>query len=128
MYWTPDVGENLCALSTIQKNLNLKLKRRGYVLLYEVYKALGIDPGVIGPRMMQASHVIGWIYDEKNPNGDNFIDFGIFKDEFGNLKPEVYDINIKRGEPSFWLEFNPDGDILTGNNGRRVFTDVARGF
>lgn len=125
--WSPNASDNIYALSTIQSMLNNRLRRRGYVFLYEVYRALGIDPGVIGSRMMQASHVIGWLYDPSNPNGDNYIDFGIFKDDKGNLKDREYQLHVVEGQPSIWLEFNPDGDILTGNDGRRVFTETEKG-
>lgn len=125
--WTPDANTNIYYLSSVQAMLNNRLKRRGYVFLYEVYRALGIDPGVVGSRMMQASHVIGWMYDTDNPNGDNYIDFGIFKDDKGNLTDEAYKMHVKQGEPNIWLEFNPDGDILTGDKGRRVFTETEKG-
>ena len=125
--WSPNASDNIYQLATVQAMLNNRLRRRGYVFLYEVYRALGIDPGVIGPRMMQASHVLGWMYDTDNPNGDNYIDFGIFKDDKGNLTDEAYELHVKQGQPSIWLEFNPDGDILTGNNGRRVFTETEKG-
>lgn len=125
--WTPNASENIYQLATIQTMLNNRLRRRGYLFLYEVYRALGIDPGVLGPRMVQASHVIGWLYDTDNPNGDNYVDFGIFKDDKGNLKDHEYDLHVRKGEPCIWLEFNPDGDILTGNNGKRVFTETGKG-
>lgn len=125
--WTPSASENIYQLATIQNMLNNRLRRRGYLFLYEVYRALGIDPGVLGPRMVQASHVIGWLYDTDNPNGDNYVDFGIFKDDKGNLKDYEYELHVRQGQPSIWLEFNPDGDILTGNNGKRVFTETGKG-
>lgn len=126
--WTADARENAYALATIQANLNNRLKRRGHVFLYEVYKALGIDPGILGPERVRAAHVIGWLYDPDNPNGDNYIDFGVFQDDRGNLTQSNYERIMKFGEPNIWLEFNPDGDILTGNNGKRVFTETARGL
>lgn len=126
--WTKNASDNIYMLHTAQKMLNERLRRRGYLFLYEVYRALGIEPGTLGPRMIQASHVVGWMYDLNNPTGDNYVDFGIFKDDLGNLTEEAYRMHVTYGEPNIWLEFNPDGDILTGNNGRRVFTETDRGL
>lgn len=94
-----DPEYNLMYLRRQQDWANEVLKRRGHLFLNEVYDMLGI------PRT-KAGQVVGWIYDEKNPNGDNYVDFGI------------YDINNERNrafvngyEPNILLDFNVDGVI-----------------
>ena len=76
------------------------LKKRGYVFLNEVYEMLGI------PKT-KAGKIVGWIYDEKNPIGDNFIDFGIY-----NENREKNRDFVNGYERVILLDFNVDGDIL----------------
>ena len=45
----------------------------------------------------------------------------------GNLNAETMKL-LKNGERNIWLEFNPDGDILTGSNDRSTFMKFARGY
>lgn len=98
--WTKDPEMNLCFLRRQQDYVNEVLKNKGYMFLNDVYEALGI------PRT-KAGQVVGWIYDEKHPIGDNLIDFGI------------YDTNKERNrdfvngyERTILLDFNVDGNIL----------------
>ena len=55
----------------------------------------------------KAGQVVGWIYDEKHPIGDNFVDFGIIdiNDERKRAFMNGYERNIL-------LDFNVDGNIL----------------
>ena len=53
-----------------QRYADKLLKTRNTVFLNEVYEMLGL------PRSQEGC-VVGWHYDEKNPIGDNYIDFGI---------------------------------------------------
>lgn len=98
--WTKDSEHNLYFLKCQQNYANERLKTRGYLFLNDVYEMLGI------PKT-KAGQIVGWVYDEKNPNGDNFVDFGI------------YDINKERArafvngyERTILLDFNVDGNIL----------------
>lgn len=98
--WTKDSEHNLYFLKCQQNYANECLKTRGYLFLNDVYEMLGI------PKT-KAGQIVGWVYDEKNPNGDNFVDFGI------------YDINKERArafvngyERTILLDFNVDGNIL----------------
>lgn len=78
------------------------------VFLNEVYSALGIETTTAG-------QVVGWVFDENTPNGDNYIDFGIFDSE-GNVKPTAWSYRTNSaGEmvKVLVLDFNPDGDVLT---------------
>ena len=62
---------------------------------------------MLGFNKIPEGQVIGWIYDEKNPIGDNFVDFGIFD---MNKEPNIRFIN--GDERGIILDFNHDGNIL----------------
>lgn len=98
-YWTKDAEYNLMFLRQQQSYANDKLKRVGRVFLNEVYEALGI------PKT-KAGQVVGWVYDENSPLGDNYIDFGIYD---ANTIANSYFVNGY--EKSILLDFNVDGNI-----------------
>ena len=103
--WTKDPEANLLFLKKQQTYANNRLKANGYLFLNEVYEMLGI------PRT-KAGQVVGWIYDEKNPVGDNYVDFGIY-DTNKNTKWANANKDFVNGyERSILLDFNVDGDIL----------------
>ena len=62
---------------------------------------------MLGIPVTKAGQVVGWIYDEKNPVGDNYVDFGIF-----NIHREPSRDFVNGREPSVLLDFNVDGNIL----------------
>ena len=70
------------------------------MFLNDVYDQLGI------PRS-RAGQVVGWIYDELNPNIDNYIDFGIY-----DLYKEGSRDFVNGYERTILLDFNVDGPIL----------------
>lgn len=97
-YWVKDSELNLAFLRHKQLHANNVLKAQGYLFLNDVYEMLGL------PKT-KAGQVVGWVYDENNPIGDNFIDFGIYTEgnmDFVNGKPEKCPL----------LDFNVDGNIL----------------
>lgn len=98
--WVKDSEYNLMFLRNTQSFMNEKLRAQGYLFLNDVYDALCI------PRS-KAGQVVGWIYDEKNPNGDNFVDFGIY-----DLYKEGSRDFVNGYERTIWLDFNVDGPIL----------------
>lgn len=98
--WNKDAEMNLFFLKRQQDWANERLKARGYLFLNEVYESLGI------PRT-KAGQVVGWVYDTKNPTGDNFVDFGIY-----NIHNEQARDFVNGYERSIWLDFNVDGNIL----------------
>lgn len=98
--WTKNAEMNLMFLRRQQDWANERLKARGYLFLNEVYESLGI------PRT-KAGQVVGWVYDTKNPNGDNYVDFGIY-----NIHDEKARDFVNGYERSIWLDFNVDGNIL----------------
>lgn len=98
--WCKDPEASLMFLRRQQDYANDKLKEKGYLFLNEVYEMLGF-------QRTKAGQMVGWIYDEKNPNGDNYVDFGI------------YDVNKPKNaefldgkERAIILDFNVDGVIL----------------
>jgi hypothetical protein len=98
--WERDAEANKFFLLRQQNYANEKLKSRGYMFLNEVLDMVGI------PRC-RAGQTVGWIYDENNPIGDNYIDFGIF-----NIHSAANRNFVNGLEKSIWLNFNVDGDIL----------------
>ena len=99
--WTKDAEYNLMFLRQQQNYANELLKSRGHLFLNEVYDMLGID-------RTKAGNIVGWVYDEKHPVGDNFVDFGIYV--LDNEKARDF---VNGRERSILLDFNVDGDILS---------------
>lgn len=99
--WEKDPELNLVFLKQQQNYANDLLRAKGHLFLNEVYDLLGF-------QRSKAGQVVGWIYDEKNPVGDNFVDFGIYDD----LHDERKRAFINGFERSVLLDFNVDGDIL----------------
>lgn len=97
--WSKNPEMNLTFLRQQQAYANDLLKCRGHVFLNEVYDMLGI-------KRTAAGQEVGWIYDEKNPNGDNYIDFGIY-----DLYDEQKRLFVNGHERSILLDFNVDGVI-----------------
>ena len=79
------------------------LRSRGHLFLNEVYDMLGY------PRIKEGN-IIGWIYDEKNPVGDNFVDFNIYP--LNGIVDQAKINFINGDERSILLDFNVDGPIL----------------
>lgn len=99
--WERNAEYNLLFLNSQQRIANDQLKANGYLFLNTVYKMLGL-------RQTEAGQRVGWIYDEKNPVGDNYVDFGIY-----DLYKEKSRDFVNGYEKSILLDFNVDGDILT---------------
>ena len=110
-YWEKDGNYNRMFLLAQQQYANDKLRANGYLFLNDVLDTLGI------PRT-KAGQIVGWVYNPNNPNGDNYVDFGIYetyrRDEESFVKEtamrerfgkEVY-------ERVVLLDFNVDGNIL----------------
>ena len=97
--WTRSAEDNLRFLKMTQSWANRKLQAEGCLYLNDVYTALGI------PKT-KAGHVVGWIYDEAHPVGDNFVDFGIY--DLYNEKARDF---VNGYEKSILLDFNVDGNV-----------------
>lgn len=98
--WDKDAEYNLMFLHQVQNHANDILKSRGHLYLNEVYDMIGF-------QRSKAGQVVGWVYDEKNPVGDNFVDFGIYE-----LHRERARAFLNGYERSIILDFNVDGNIL----------------
>lgn len=98
--WDDDAEYNLLFLRKQEQWANDVLKARGYLFLNEVYRSLGI------PETKQGQ-IAGWIYDEKCPNGDNYVSFGLTD----IYKTKTRDF-VNGYEKVILLDFNVDGDIL----------------
>lgn len=97
--WTKSPEHNLAYVKQIQNQANDVLKARGHLFLNEVYDMLGFN-------RTKAGQVVGWVYDEECPVGDNFVDFGIY-----NLdNPRARDF-VNGHERNIILDFNVDGNI-----------------
>lgn len=99
--YSKDAEKNLFYLKARQAQANDMLKAHGHLFLNEVYDMLGF-------KRTAAGAVVGWVYDPKNPIGDNFIDFGMFE----VCRPAAVDF-VNGYERSFILDFNVVGDITS---------------
>lgn len=98
--WSKDPESNLVFLKQQQNWANEKLQSKGYLFLNEVYEMLGFP-------ITKAGASVGWIYDKKDPVGDNFVDFGIY-----NMNSQKAHDFVNGYERSIILDFNVDGPII----------------
>lgn len=97
--WQKDPEANLMFLRHQQAYANDVLRTKGYLFLNDVYEWLGIPRSVAGQE-------VGWVYNEKNPVGDNYVDFGIY-----NINREKNRDFVNGYESTILLDFNVDGPI-----------------
>lgn len=95
--WTKDSEYNKMWLLSQQNYCNDLLKHKGHLFLNEVFDMLGMARTKVG-------QMVGWIYDEENPIGDNFVDFGL-------IHERNYDF-INGYSSTAILDFNVDGNII----------------
>lgn len=69
-YWEKDGAYNLMFLRAQQQWANDKLRSDGYLYLNDVYKQLDMP-------VTKAGQVVGWVFNEEDPNGNNYVDFGL---------------------------------------------------
>lgn len=98
--WDKDPELNLMFLKRQQEYANQRLRKKGHLFLNEVYDLLGF-------QRTKAGNIVGWIYDEKHPIGDNFVDFGIY--DINNERKRAF---VNGYERNIVLDFNVDGPIL----------------
>ena len=98
--WTKDAEQNKYFLLCQQNYANEMLKAQGYLFLNDVYKLIGVPA-------TRAGQIVGWVYDEKNPVGDNYIDFNIM-----DINSERARAFVNGYERSILLDFHVDGNIL----------------
>ena len=97
--WSKDPEYNLMFLKAQQQYANDLLRSRGHLFLNEVYDMLGI------PRT-KAGQVVGWVYNENNPVGDNYVDFGLY-----DIRRRPVRDFVNGYERVILLDFNVDGVI-----------------
>ena len=95
--WSKDPEINKLFLKAQQNYFNDLLRARGHVFLNEVYSELGFGH-------TKAGAVVGW---KLSPEGDNFIDFGVFSAD----APDQIREFVNGREGSVLLDFNVDGLI-----------------
>lgn len=98
--WTKSPEFNLNLLKSQQNYMNDKLRAKGYLFLNEAYEMLGMPKTKVG-------QVVGWIYDEQNPIGDNYVDLGLY-----DIKDEVNVEFINGNINKVLINPNVDGYIL----------------
>lgn len=98
--WEKNSEYNLMFLRAEQNYANDRLKARGYLYLNEVYERLGIP-------CTKAGQIVGWVYNPDKPNGDNYVDFGIY--DVAREKAREF---VNGYERTILLDFNVDGNIL----------------
>ena len=90
------MGYTRMVLNAEQNYCNDILRIRKWLTLNEVYKRLGLEP-------TKAGTVVGWIMEDNNKEGDNFIEFKVTQtyrqNEVGNF------------EEVLLVDFNVDGYI-----------------
>lgn len=95
--WQKVPEYNFMFVRTQQNYVNDLLKARGHVFLNDVYDQLGIERSSAGA-------VVGWVL---GPDGDNYIDFGVFD----GSNPKARDF-VNGREGAILLDFNVDGTIF----------------
>lgn len=98
--WDKDSEYNIMFLNGVQSWATNKLRADGYLFLNDVYKALGMQPSYAG-------NYVGWIYDDKNPVGDNQVLFNIY-----DYKNEAKRNFVNGYTNVVLVDFNIDGDLL----------------
>lgn len=96
--WENNNEYNLMFLKAQERYANDLLKAKGRLFLNDVYEMLGLP-------CTKAGQVVGWVYDQENPTGDNYVDFGLYAD---NLSYSDFANGL---EPAILLDFNVDGNI-----------------
>lgn len=105
--WEDDPEYNRMFLISTQNYANDYLKAHGYLFLNQVYEWLGF-------KKTKAGQQVGWVYDPKGGEGDNFVDFGIRTIYKRAVAGDISDKMFINGlEPSTILDFNVDGEIMS---------------
>lgn len=103
--WTKDAEYNRVFLHGQQAMANTILQKRGHLFLNDVYEMLGMEK-------TRGGHAVGWVYDPKNPDLNNCVDFGIFENVYADDKHGEAKRNFINGyERSILLDFNVDGNV-----------------
>jgi hypothetical protein len=94
--WVPTPEYNVLTLQAKQAYCTQQLNANGHLFLNDVYKMLGLAP-------TREGQLVGWV----KGKGDDFVDFGIFKNNSDRIHDFMYGV-----EGAVWLDFNVAGMIL----------------
>ena len=94
--WSNDPFYNENFFKIMQSQANDMLKAYGHLTLNQVYNLLGF-------KDTKAGMVVGWIYDPKNPTGDNFVEL--------DYKEVCIPNEVGEYEWGYAIDFNVDGNI-----------------
>lgn len=97
--WVKDAEQNLMFLRQQEQYANNLLHAKGFLVLNEVYRALGLPE-------TNAGMTVGWLYRPNDSAYKNHVDFGIY-----NVHRKASREFVNGYERSILLDFNPDGDI-----------------
>ena len=97
--WVPNYESNRVFLTGIQNSCMSKLIRDRFLMLNDVYDALGF------PRTVEGQ-LVGWTYPSKSREGDNYVDFGLY------TQSENADLILGTGQRAIYLDFNVDGVVF----------------
>lgn len=98
--WDKNPEYNLMFLRRVEAAANERLKKDGFLFLNDVYDMLDIRRTELGQK-------VGWIYNEKNPNGDNYVDLGIY-----DVNDQAKQRFVNGYENVILIDPNVDGYIL----------------
>jgi hypothetical protein len=124
LIWSKDGRTNWETLMRLQEQANIRLKRDGYLFLYDVIEMLDIPKTCINQDLLIASRSIGWIYDPYDSSRSSWVSFGI-SDEAGHPNEVGLEL-FNCVEKDVWLSFNPDGNIQLDTKTGKSFAQYAR--
>lgn len=96
--WTPNNEYNIMFLKNQERYANDLLRTRKRLFLNEVYRMLGLPA-------TKAGQVIGWVYDPNDSEKENYVDFGLYRD---NLSYSDY---VNGHDDCILVDFNVHGNI-----------------
>lgn len=117
--WTKDTSSeydddeaiNLYKIRVASNQFTDYLRRHGYLYLDKVLDFFGLLDDM-SPQLRAKYHTIGWIYDEKDPIGDNYVDITFERVEANDTVETQNHFGRRSRFPGFILHFNHDGNIM----------------
>lgn len=97
--WTKSPEINKAYVLDVQNWANDRLRTKGHLFLNEIYEMFGIPQTAAG-------HHVGWVYDSKNPEFHNYIDFNVY-----DIDDERKRAFVNGWERSILIDPNVDGDV-----------------
>jgi hypothetical protein len=106
-HWSNYPADNKAFLMSQQAYANNRLNAHGFLMLNDVYEALGLEK-------TSAGQIVGWV----KGYGDDYVDFGM-----GDMSdPVIYDFFVNLTNTGVLLDFNVDGpvyELIDQVNGRK---------